>query len=179
VQALLAAGANVDAELPGETALFEAARNGSMDIIPVLLRAGADPQARHHGETPAGTARKVGKLDAAQALEAATRTAFRPGPGRPRRPTEGELARLGLAFDEETFFKRVEAGDDRALASSSRPASGRARHPTDAPRSPRRRTRADRRSAALLANGRPNDAGLDQRRIRAWTSISTRARRRS
>ena len=119
VQALLAAGAWVDARnFRGETALFEAARNGSMDIIPVLLSAGANPQARDTtGETPPGIARKVGQLDVAQSLESATRAAV---PARSPAPSvadpKQELARLGLAFDEATFFQRVEAGDDVALA---------------------------------------------------------------
>jgi ankyrin repeat protein len=119
VQSLLAAGASVDARnFRGETALFEAARNGSLDVISVLLQAGANPQARDTtGETPSGIARKVGQLDVARALESATRAAVPArSPAPPVADPRQELARLGLAFDEATFFHRVEAGDDVALA---------------------------------------------------------------
>jgi uncharacterized protein len=171
VQALLAAGAEVDARnFRGETSLFEAARNGSMDIIPVLLNAGADPQARDTGgETPAGIARKVGKLDAVAAIEAATRVAMPrpPSPAAAADPRQ-ELARLGLTFDRETFFKRVEAGDERALALFLKAGFSPATPGEDGRTAlalvvDRGLTHAAR---ALLAGGAdPNDPGRDARRI--------------
>jgi ankyrin repeat protein len=124
VRMLVEGGASIDLkDAEGQTALHMAAAQEKMQIIPVLLELGADPEVKNRkGETAVQHAVSSHSPDAAKLLQgvkkanvparAGTAAAAK---GAPSGDPKADLKKMGFAFDEETFWGRLEAEDTRAI----------------------------------------------------------------
>lgn len=133
LNALISAGAQVDArDSQGQTPLYLAAAYDRIEVIPPLLAAGADPAAKNNrgqsvvkvGEESRSVraldlVRGARKVDVAPVPKGAATSSGSGASGTASAPFKGdpkkELQRLGLKYDKETFFNRVEVDDTRAI----------------------------------------------------------------
>lgn len=123
VRTLVSGGATIDMkDADGQTPLHLAADRERLKVLPVLLELGADPEAKNRkGETPRQQAVRRHSPDAAKLLEGArkasvpARTPAIAAKASSAADPKAELKRMGFAFDEETFWGRLEAEDTRAI----------------------------------------------------------------
>lgn len=130
-------GATVDAkDSEGRTPLHLAGAYNRVKMVPLLLDLGADPNAKNRrGQTPRQMALEAKSPDTAAMLEGAKKKDVPPG-ARPARaasasasgggPAEGaaalrstdpkgDLKKMGLSYDEKTWWGRVDAEDVKAI----------------------------------------------------------------
>jgi beta-lactamase regulating signal transducer with metallopeptidase domain/ankyrin repeat protein len=121
VRTLIADGADVDFEAPGDgTPLIEAARSGRADLVGLLLGAGADPNLAMRGDgAPLIAAADLGRADIAKALveRGASVDIFVPGDATPliNAIRSGDLATVGYLVDRGANVNQPAPGDGSPL----------------------------------------------------------------
>lgn len=127
-------GATVDAkDSEGRTPLHLAAAYGRVKMVPLLLDLGADPNAKNRrGQTPRQMALETKSADTAAMLEGAKKKDVPASPRAARAappPAAGaggeaaksadpkaDLKKMGLSYDEKTWWARIDAEDVRAIS---------------------------------------------------------------